>query len=69
MGIATRIWGLIIVAYIFIISGMIMNGNLIWTDKLQQSEATKKSHYFQYFLALKFSKDIKFYFFWFHKKS
>ncbi len=31
MDYAARIWGLIIGAYIFIISGMIMNGNLIWT--------------------------------------
>ena len=41
MGYAARIWGLIIGAYIFIISGMIMNGNLIWTDKLQQLEAAQ----------------------------
>ena len=41
MGYAARIWGLIIGAYIFIITGMIMNGNLIWTDKLQQLEATQ----------------------------
>ena len=39
MGYAARICGLIIGAYVFIISGMIMNGNLIWTDKLQQLEA------------------------------
>ena len=39
MGYAARIWGLIIGAYIFIIGGMIMNGKLIWTDKLQQLEA------------------------------
>ena len=38
---AARIWGLIIGAYIFVISGMIMNGNLIWTDKLQQLEAAQ----------------------------
>ena len=38
---AARIWGLIIGAYIFIISGMIINGNLIWTDKLQQLEAAQ----------------------------
>ena len=42
MGYAARIWGLIIGAYIFIISGMIMNGNLIWTDKLQQLEAAQE---------------------------
>ena len=41
MGYAARIWGLIIGTYIFIISGMIMNGNLIWTDKLQQLEAAQ----------------------------
>ena len=41
MGYAARIWGLIIGAYIFIISGMIINGNLIWTDKLQQLEAVQ----------------------------
>ena len=41
MGYAARIWGLIIGVYIFIISGMIMNGNLIWTDKLQQLEAAQ----------------------------
>ena len=41
MGYAVRIWGLIIGAYIFIISGMIINGNLIWTDKLQQLEAAQ----------------------------
>ena len=41
MDYAARIWGLIIGAYIFIISGMIMNGNLIWTDKLQQLEAAQ----------------------------
>ena len=41
MDYAARIWGLIIGAYIFIISGMIMNGNLIWTDKLQQLDAAK----------------------------
>ena len=41
MGYAARIWGLIIGAYILIISGMIMNGNLIWTDKLQQLEAAQ----------------------------
>ena len=38
MGYAARIWGLIIGAYIFIIGGMVMNGNLIWTEKLQQLE-------------------------------
>ena len=38
---AVSIWGLTIGAYIFIISGMIMNGNLIWTDKLQQLEAAQ----------------------------
>ena len=36
MDYAARIWGLIIGAYVFIISGMIINGNLIWTDNLQQ---------------------------------
>jgi hypothetical protein len=41
MDYAAKIWGLIIGAYIFIISGMIMNGNLIWTDKLQQLEASQ----------------------------
>lgn len=41
MDYAARIWGLIIGAYIFIISGMIMNGNLIWTDKIQQLEAAQ----------------------------
>ena len=41
MDYAAKIWGLIIGAYIFIISGMIMNGNLIWTDKLQQLEAAQ----------------------------
>ena len=41
MDYAARIWGLIIGAYIFIISGMIINGNLIWTDKLQQLEAAQ----------------------------
>ena len=41
MDYAARIWGLIIGAYIFIISGMIMNGNMIWTDKLQQLEAAQ----------------------------
>ena len=41
MGYAARIWGLIIGAYILTISGMIMNGNLIWTDKLQQLEAAQ----------------------------
>ena len=41
MDFSTRIWGLVIVAYIFIISGMIMNGNLILTDKLQQLEAAQ----------------------------
>ena len=41
MGYAARIWGLIIGAYIFIISGMIMNGNLIWTNKLQQLETAQ----------------------------
>ena len=41
MDYAVRIWGLIIGAYIFIISGMIINGNLIWTDKLQQLEAAQ----------------------------
>ncbi len=38
---AARIWGLIIGAYIVIISGMIMNRNLIWTDKLHQLEAAQ----------------------------
>ena len=42
MGYAARIWGLIIGIYICIISGMIVNGNLIWTDKLQQLEAAQK---------------------------
>ena len=41
MGYAARIWGLIIGAYIFFISGMIMNGNLIWTDKLQHLDAAQ----------------------------
>ena len=41
MGYAARIWGLIIGTYICILSGMIVNGNLIWTDKLQQLEATQ----------------------------
>ena len=41
MDYAARIWGLIIGAYIFIISGMIMNGNLIWTNKQQQMEAAQ----------------------------
>ena len=41
MGYVAKIWGLIIGAYIFIISGMIMNGNLIWTDKIQQLEAAQ----------------------------
>ena len=41
MDYAAKIWGLIIGAYIFIISGMIMNGNLIWTDKIQQLEAAQ----------------------------
>ena len=41
MGYAAKIWGLIIGAYIFIISGIIMNGNLIWTDKLHQMEAAQ----------------------------
>ena len=41
MDYAAKIWGLIIGAYIFIISGMIINGNLIWTDKLQQLEAAQ----------------------------
>ena len=41
MGYAAKIWGLIIGAYFFIISGMIMNGNLIWTDKLHQLEAAQ----------------------------
>ena len=41
MDYAARIWGLIIGAYIFIISGMIMKGNLICTDKLQQLEAVQ----------------------------
>ena len=41
MDYAARIWGLIIGAYIFIISGMIINGNLIWTDKLKQLEAAQ----------------------------
>ena len=38
---AAKIWGLIIGAYVFIIGGMIMNGNLIWTDKLQRLEAAQ----------------------------
>ena len=42
MGYEARIWGLIIGTYIFIIRGMIMNGNLIWTDKIQQLEAAQK---------------------------
>ena len=41
MGYAARIWGVIIGTYIFIISGMIMNGNLIWTDKLHQLEVAQ----------------------------
>ena len=41
MDYAARIWGMIIGAYIFIISGMIMNGILIWTDKLEQLEAAQ----------------------------
>ena len=41
MGYAARIWGLIIGAYIFIISGIIMNGNLFWTDKQQQLEVAQ----------------------------
>ena len=41
MGYAAKIWGVITGAYIFIITGMIMNGNLIWTDKLQQLEAAQ----------------------------
>ncbi len=41
MGYAAKIWGLIIGTYIFIIGGMIMNGNLIWTDKIQQMEAAQ----------------------------
>ena len=39
---AARIWGLIIGSYIFIIIGMIKNGNLIWTDKLHQLKAAQK---------------------------
>ena len=38
---AARIWGLIIGAYISIVSGMIINGNVLWTDKLQQLEAAQ----------------------------
>ena len=49
---AARIWGLIIGAYIFIISGMIMNGNLIWTDKLQQLEAAQKKSLLSMLLSL-----------------
>ena len=41
MGYAAKIWGPIIEAYILIISVMIMNGNLIWTDKLQQLKAAQ----------------------------
>ena len=41
MDYAARFWGLIIGTYICIISGMIVNGNLIWTDKLQQLEAAQ----------------------------
>ena len=41
MGCAAKIWGLIIGAYIFIVCETIMNGNLIWTDKLQQLEAAQ----------------------------
>ena len=38
---AAKTWGLIIGAYVFIIGGMTINGNLIWTDKLQQLEAAQ----------------------------
>ena len=41
MGYAARIWGLIIGTYVFVIGAMIMNENLIWTDKLQQLEAAQ----------------------------
>ena len=41
MGYAAKIWGFIIGAYVSIIVGLIMNGNLIWTDKLQQLEAAQ----------------------------
>ena len=41
MSYAARIWGLIIGTYVFIISGTIMNGNLKWTDKLQQLEGAQ----------------------------
>ena len=41
MGYAERVWGLIIGTYICIISGMIVNENLIWTDKLHQLEAAQ----------------------------
>ena len=41
MGYAAKIWGLIIGVYVFVIGGMIINGNLIWTDRLQQLEAAQ----------------------------
>ena len=53
MGYAARIWGLNIGAYILIISGMIINGNLIWTDNLQQLEAAQKKSSPSMLLSLK----------------
>ena len=53
MGFAAKVWELVIVAYIFIISGMIMNGNLIWTDKLQQLEAAQTRVIISMLLSLK----------------
>ena len=43
MGFIERILELIIGAYVLNISGMVMNGNLIWSEKFQQLEIAQTS--------------------------